>query len=1022
MEAHPPSGIGDSLSEMDDCDLHLTPDTNAPHSIDPTKTPKVNQFSHTETKSGPVSAWSRGPPPRLPSSHKKDSRAPAYKIGIYLFPDRFAGSTEHLVWAESSFFRITDAPELKPLTPIAFTTSYQVANVVGKFRSQSYSGVFHAIADDNFAKNCVIPPVKGHFQAKDSEKISFLFNPDNLLRLPVRATLYKKHFPNISLETKMLVTFGVRPAKKGTINFPYITDVKKSSAESADEILKEPETDILPEDFLKDLYQNPEFNLLLGIGVPENPYFPVLDFGDFVELFLSKTFYWRAIYTHLLSKYKRRSEKEDEKGPNLRMYNMLLKHQSPDTPKGILLFPGRWSSFGPVEAEILAQDILKGSQSSVYTLRVANPFSNVETARESNPHLTGAPSGDLYSERYYITNPIGLGEVGLDQETHFDFSHNIKNFFLCKNKPANGPKPIFVGMFFPVKNIVLPTYKSPCVRETDSDVGENFRLFTSPKSAGDDYSTFAKVGLFSRPVPDPDRIWSNYSLSQFYSPCKDLNTFTPHLSLLEIGGRANCDSTFVATPCLPENRCRIVKLGKVRIISALQHRAAPIITLQKLKLIDQILPLSNFYFKVRMRDGVTDDQLVDALKQINNNLKVDLFHSLFLGQITYPLSYIERHEDRTPHQTTVTLVLETPPITLKLEDVEEWAREHSLSGVQTSWGVGPKGSCIIIDYSRTHLSTVPTHFCLGKKLFKISSFPSLPPQFLKWNRIEVEPVQEILGECASTLSRHDLLPEALEQAILKVLDEDVDPEPVLSAHKPLSSLSAAAAAAPFSSSSSSPIQASSHVSLHRNAPPATIQSTQTSVTSTITATTPIPTAALSAPVVTTTTTIAPTTITGFSAATTATVTAVTTSTTTAATTITSSSTPYSSTDESVSTTPATRTTTAASPATTTPASSNATPASDTVSTTPAIHSSPSVVSTAPEPNDRTTENQRPKRPAADHIPPHHTDVADEDSSSDYQPSSQSQESPDRSKSPARTKKPQTKNKKQGPATRSSTSA
>ena len=56
----------------------------------------------------------------------------------------------------------------------------------------------------------------------------------------------------------------------------------------------------------------------------------------------------------------------------------------------------------------------------------------------------------------------------------------------------------------------------------------------------------------------------------------------------------------MATPCRTSNSIRVVKLGAVKSVSAGKHRDVPVAILQRLRLVDQVIPLVNFYFKVRL--------------------------------------------------------------------------------------------------------------------------------------------------------------------------------------------------------------------------------------------------------------------------------------------------------------------------------------------------------------------------------------------------------------------------------------
>ena len=79
-------------------------------------------------------------------------------------------------------------------------------------------------------------------------------------------------------------------------------------------------------------------------------------------------------------------------------------------------------------------------------------------------------------------------------------------------------------------------------------------------------------------------------------------------------------------------------LGSLAHFKDLEQRAGPLSVLQKLGLSDQALPLSNFYIKVHLVQGVSDECFVQQLKFFNNHQKEKVFHSVFDGDTTFLVS------------------------------------------------------------------------------------------------------------------------------------------------------------------------------------------------------------------------------------------------------------------------------------------------------------------------------------------------------------------------------------------------
>jgi hypothetical protein len=79
---------------------------------------------------------------------------------------------------------------------------------------------------------------------------------------------------------------------------------------------------IIPKRFIRDLAENPAFNFLLGVGIPENPYLPTIDFNDFCDFNDNGPIIWKRLCAFLTEKYKKRaSSDEDKNSVNNIFYN-----------------------------------------------------------------------------------------------------------------------------------------------------------------------------------------------------------------------------------------------------------------------------------------------------------------------------------------------------------------------------------------------------------------------------------------------------------------------------------------------------------------------------------------------------------------------------------------------------------------------------------------------------------------------------------------------------------------------------
>ena len=203
-------------------------------------------------------------------------------------------------------------------------------------------------------------------------------------------------------------------------------------------------------------------------------------------------------------------------------------------------------------------------------------------------------------------------------------------------------------MFFthvPLRHYVLPEAK-----ETGSElVGEDFVLASFLK--GDEsLHKVAQAGVSYFKLTDPSGSWSNFDVCQLFPPAGSSWSHVPAKSKsfrAELLGSGFCDPAVVFTPCRPDNSLRVVKLGSIKSISALKMRAAPLAILKRLGVIDQVVPYSNFYYKVRLSQGVTDEVFQSKVTSYNRSLGDVLFHSFTDGDVSFDLNYADRRFDST---------------------------------------------------------------------------------------------------------------------------------------------------------------------------------------------------------------------------------------------------------------------------------------------------------------------------------------------------------------------------------------
>ena len=228
--------------------------------------------------------------------------------------------TDTVVWSDDQFYRIPQDSvpfRLKPMTPILFNTTHSISRPIGKFSSPTFEGSFVSLHTSSAIR------VVGSFSKTYLDKVTFSFNPNNLLTHPSQATFHAQSYSLKVFDSPVEVQFSVLPRSNQDIPYPFI----KSAIPLMNTPLVEPSVNILPDSFLHDLADNSSLNILFGIGIPENNYFPTLSFRDFCEFQNIEPQNWKRL-CHLVSKKYQELAKENSELRDIsnQFVNRISKH------------------------------------------------------------------------------------------------------------------------------------------------------------------------------------------------------------------------------------------------------------------------------------------------------------------------------------------------------------------------------------------------------------------------------------------------------------------------------------------------------------------------------------------------------------------------------------------------------------------------------------------------------------------------------------------------------------------------
>ena len=356
------------------------------------------------------------------------------------------------------------------------------------------------------------PFLKGHFSAKGNDKITFSFNPGSFFTHPIRASFATRFSPPVSFESEVVAQFITRhPRFSSEVPFPSVKAVRAISGSTL--IVPEPSTNILPPTFIKDLSESTVFNILFGIGIPDNDFLPSLDFKDFCTFKSEGPPIFKKLLSSITEKYKRLASLDKEKDSvNNQFYNRLIKHRDNEN-KGVLIFAGCWRNFSSLS---LAKSLAPSTKLSFLVLDFAHPLSNVRNVRELNPMTSGSIGDSSFSASYFFSSEVCLGEKDMGGDVHFGFAYNSHHLILSVVRKES--KSDHSSTMFHSLAVVDPQDYSPFeVKETGSEIHQEDFVIATFLKGSKEIDAIAKAGFYCRKIPDLANSWNAFDVYQIYA-------------------------------------------------------------------------------------------------------------------------------------------------------------------------------------------------------------------------------------------------------------------------------------------------------------------------------------------------------------------------------------------------------------------------------------------------------------------------------------------------------------------------
>ena len=763
-----------------------------PRSSSPTRTTRHASEIVSEDESPGSGSNSRDISPNKPPT-----LTPTKLIGYVCRNEKFDNCST-IVWNNGHLYRLdmVNLKPLAPLTPVLFSTTYIKGDLHEKH--PTFLGIFDRPYQEG--AGVILPErIKGIFSDPPEKPgfITFEWNPGTIFKYPVKSTLLRSHFPSVIFNTPVSLWFSLRPPHRNAANqtvYPFPKEIKAETKT----VPVEKNTDIPPTDFLQELHShiNPDpFHVYAAIGLPENDVFPTLSYPDYYTLVTpdkdqKKVLSWKSIFDCMLTKYL---PLKNTVLPGKDFYDYLVNSgNNMDGTKSVLLYPGRWGGFDLREAQALSQTILTETKFDVFICTQAHPLTTKDNVHEQNPIITGVGMYGVVKEVIFFNGVVGLGEDFLGQ-VHFSFPHNEHLFLLLRMRlgvksvpPGTTPPPTptpLTDMFVPITTYQPKKYQPPPLPTSSaSQVCEDYFVASFVKGDKKTLGVFRKAGINYRLIPDIYRSWANYDIYRIYSSETKLSqeSLKDLLSSPGFTGRGLMDGNLAETPCSPENKLRIIRMASLEGFGKVEHRGGPLTVLQELGLVDQVLPLSNWHYKVQLPPWVSDSMLEEVLVNYDKRLKNHHFHSFFTGPTTrhiHPPPPINprRTVPRLQVRPRSALVIEHPPLRLTLSEMFGWAMRYGLEDCDVFWNDGPSGDCTgVLEFYAPEFFSGLNSFTLAGQTFKVTHYvetPKFPNRYgSTGNKHEEKSVlRNVLEVCEANPIR---LPKETEENVKRVLEDE----------------------------------------------------------------------------------------------------------------------------------------------------------------------------------------------------------------------------------------------------------
>lgn len=193
-------------------------------------------------------------------------------------------------------------------------------------------------------------------------------------------------------------------------------------------------------------------------------------------------------------------------------------------------------------------------------------------------------------------------------------------------------------------------------------------------------------------------------------------------------GQILCDSEFASSSCSSSNGIRVVRLASLKAVGPISMRRFPIFILLRLGLIDQAMPISYYYFKVRLSNDVSDGKFQSLVTRFNTISQLNMYHSFYTGDATL-LFRKDSVAPRPPKPLASSisdakqrhyLILDNPPLSVDEKSACNLVQNvfHCDVNPSVRWAAGPLGTSIVIEYDYTAVSP-PAQIQIGCKKYAL---------------------------------------------------------------------------------------------------------------------------------------------------------------------------------------------------------------------------------------------------------------------------------------------------------------